>query len=559
MQQQFLNQQLKLEPGAKGQNLFLETGQVPAVLLSAITGFVLLIASANIANLMLARSTNRTREFSIRLALGASRAQIMRQLLAESIVLARLAGLAGLWFTQATGKLILSFLPQLISGIFTLELKPETLLFTLTVSIIAGFLMGLFPAYHMSRLDLAGAMRDQAAHLSGGRPANRFRRVLVIVQITLSLVLLISAGTFLNSLVNLLRVEVGLQTENVINFRISPGRNQYKPEVARALFENAEARLSALPGVQAVALSLVPMLAGSRWASGVSVDGFVPGVDGSNLSNFNRVNAGFFRTLAIPLLRGREFSASDSLGSPKLAVVNEAFERKFGQGRGLLGRRMGPEGKHDIQIVGIVKDVKYSTIKDPVGPVFFLPCRQDLQPGDMSFYIATAVPCSQLAAAVRRVVADIDPNLPLEDMASFAAQVKDKIFLDRMISTLASAFALLATLLAVVGLYGVLAYSVARRTREFGIRMAFGADATRIRDLVLREVIAMLLLGAVLGITLGWALMQFAQDLLYEVNGAGTAVVFFALALLTIVSLLAGWLPARSAMHMAPLEALRYE
>jgi predicted permease len=558
-QERFLNQQLRLEPGAKGQSQLLEEGKTPALLLSAITGFVLLIACANIANLMLSRSTNRTREFSIRLALGASPAQIMRQLLAESIVLAILAGFAGLWFAQATGKVIVSFLLQSISGNLTLELQLETLLFALAVSIVAGFLMGLFPAYHMSRLDLAGAMRDQAAHLSGARPANLFRRALVIGQITLSLVLLVSAGTFLKSLVNVLRVDLGLRTENVITYRISPDRNQYQPEVTRALFENAEARLAALPGVQGVALSLVPLITGSRWGSGVSVEGFVPGVDGNDHSNFNRVNAGFFRVLAIPLLRGREFSASDSLGSAKVAVVNEAFERKFGQGRSLLGRRMGIEGRNDIQIVGIVQDVKYSTVKDAVGPVFFLPSRQDLQLGSMSFYIATAVPYTRLTATFRRVMAEVDPNLPVEDMESFAAQVQEDIGLDRMVSTLAIAFALLATLLAVFGLYGVLAYTVSRRTREFGIRMAIGADGPQIRDLVMREVTAMLLVGVLLGMPLGWALMQFAQDLLYEIKGAETAVIFLALALLTTVSLLAGWLPARRAMRVAPLEALRYE
>lgn len=557
----FINQKMILSAGARGQSSFHAQGRTPMVLLFSITGFVLLIACANIANLLLARSANRAREFSIRLSLGASRAQVMTQLLSESIVLAICAGIAGLFVAYATSLLILGFLPAGAEELFSPQLDPNTILFAAAVSICTGFLFGLFPAYHSTRIDLASAMKDQAGNLSSSGAANYFRRSLVTAQIALSLALLVSAGTFLKSLIQILQVDLGLRTRNVISFRISPDRNQYKPEVIRSLYDKAESRLAALPGAEGVAVSMVPLIAGNNWTNNVSVDGFEASADTDTNASFNRISAGFFRVFGVPLRQGREFTSSDSTASPKVAIVNEAFERKFGNRRSLVGRRMqlGSGGKNDIEIVGVVRDLKYSEVKDPAPATFYLPYRQDAEPGSMSLYVTTAVPFEQLAEPVRNLFREIDPNLPLEDFKSFETQVKENIGLDRMISTLAAAFALLATLLAAVGLYGVLAYTVARRTREIGIRMAIGADPASIRNLVMKEVLWMLLIGAVLGAPAGLSLMQFASELLYEVKGADIAVLSGSLVLLGVVSLLAGWLPARRAMTVEPLEALRYE
>jgi predicted permease len=558
---QFVEQQMTLTDGARGQSGFLTAGQTPMVLLFAIAGFVLLIACANIANLLLARSANRAKEFSIRLSLGASRSQLIVQLLCEALVLALFAGIAGILVSYATGQVILGFLPTGADLIFNSGIRPITVVFSMVVSIIAGFLFGLFPATHATKIDLSAAMKDQAGNVSSTASASRFRRSLVTAQIALSLLLLISAGMFLKSLTKILQVDLGMRTENVIAFGLSPDLNQYSPERSRAFFEQLEAKVAAIPGVQAASVSLVGMIAGNNWGSSVSVDGFEVGPDTDTHSMYNEVGAGFFRMMNVPMVKGREFTASDAPSAPKVAVVNEAFEKKFGNGKSLLGRRMqqGGGGKNDIEIVGVVKNVKYSEVKDEIPPVFYTPYRQDPRFGSSAFYIACALPADQILPSVRRAVAELDPNLPLEDVKTLDAQIKENIGIDRMISTLAAAFASLATLLAAVGLYGVLAFTVARRTREIGIRLAIGADSSTVRNMILKEVVWMLAIGVLLGLPAAIALMRYAESLLFEIKSGDLWVLSCSIFVVCAVSLLAGFLPARRAMQVTPMEALRYE
>ena len=557
----FLGQQMTLLPGDRGQSSFLTVGQTPMVLLFSIAGFVLLIACANIANLLLARSANRSKEFSIRLSLGASRAQVITQLLTESMVLALLAGATGLFVAYSTGMGILTFLPADAAEIFDPGVRPATIAFSLFVSLIAGFLFGLFPAIHSSKLDLAGAMKDQAGNLSATGAASRFRRILVTAQIALSLMLLISAGMFLNSLINVLNVKLGMRTENMITFGISPELNQYTGERSRALLEQLERKAAAIPGVQGASVSMVPLIAGNNWGSNVSVDGFQAGPDTDTHSSFNEIGAGFFKLMSVPLVKGREFTESDGPATPKVAIINEAFQRKFGNGRSLLGSRMqrGDGGKNDIEIVGVVKDVKYSEVKDAVPPVFYVPYRQNPTIGSVSIYVGTAIPPQNVIPALRQVVAELDPNLPMVDLKTLEAQVQENIGLDRMISTLSAAFALLATLLAAVGLYGVLAFAVTRRTREIGIRLAIGADASDIRNLVMREVAWMIVIGVAVGLPAAIALMRYAESLLYEIRSSDPLIPAASVLLISAISLAAGYLPAMRAMRVEPLIALRYE
>jgi predicted permease len=558
---QFVEQQMKLSPGEKGQSGFFNTGKAPMVILSCIAAFVLLIACANIANLLLARSANRAKEFSIRLSLGASRSQVMVQLLCESLVLALLAGIAGVFVAYGTGMAILTFLPTGSDQIFEPGVRPITILFSLGVSILSGFLFGLFPAVHSTKMDLATAMKDQAGNVSSTGSASRFRRVLVTAQIALSLLLLVSAGMFLKSLVNIMKVDIGIRTENMIVFGLSPELNQYSPERSRALFEQLEAKASAIPGVQGANVSMVQLIANNNWGSDVSVDGFEKGPDTDSHSMYNEVGAGFLKLMQVPLIKGREFELRDSLSAPKVAIVNEAFERKFGNGKSLLGRRMqqGSGGKNEIEIIGVAKDVKYSEVKDAVPPLFYIPYRQDAKLGSAAFYVATAIPVDQVLPALRKVVAELDPNLPMEDVKTLESQVQENIGLDRMISTLAGAFAGLATLLAAVGLYGVLAFTVARRTREIGIRLAIGADSNKIRNMVLREVAWMVGIGVVLGLPAALVLTKYAESLLYEIKSNDPSVLASGVVLICLVSFLAGYIPARNAMKIEPLEALRYE
>ncbi len=559
--QRFLDQNMTLTPGAQGQSNVLRETRTPLLLLLTITGFVLLIACANIANLLLARSANRAKEFSIRLSLGASRQQLITQLMTEALLLAVLAGLAALAVAQGTTQFIISVLPQSDGSVLGSALRPVTIAFTCGLSLVAGFLFGLFPAVHSTRQNLASAMKDQGGSVSASRSASRFRNVLVTAQIALSLLLLVSAGLFLKSLVNIMRVDLGIKTANTITFGLSPELNQYPPARTRALFEQIEDSLAAIPGVSAVTTSTVALIAGNNSGSNISIDGFEAGPDTDTIASFSRVGAGFFRTLGIALAAGREFAATDSADAPKVAIVNEAFVRKFSPSSSALGKRMqvGAGGKNDIEIIGIAKDAKYSQVKDATPPLFYLPYRQDKGIGATSFYVKTALPTEQIVPSLRQAIAALDPNLPIEELKTLDAQVNENISLDRMISSLAAAFAALATILAAVGLYGVLAFTVARRTREIGIRLAIGASTSAIRNMVLREVGIMVAIGVSLGLPAALLLARYAESLLFEMKGWDPVVLSAAVALVASVSLASGYLPARRAMGTDPMQALRYE
>ena len=557
----FRSQQMTLSPGDQGQSQMLKEAATPLYMLLAITGFVLLIACANIANLLLARAADRAREISIRLTVGASRGQLIRQLLSEAMLIALAGGAAGMLVAVATSRVILALLPAQTHLPLTASLDLRTLAFGLTIAVATGLLFGLFPALHSTKADLVGSLKDQAGSVSSSKSAVRFRKTLVIAQIGLSLVLLISAGLFLKSLVNISRVELGLRTENVIGFGLSPDLSQYTPARTLALYEQLEDRLAAVPGVTSVGASTVPLLANSNWGRNVAVDGFDATPDTDTNSDFNEIGVDYFQTLSIPILDGRAFTRADTLKTSKVAIVNEAFVKKFSPTARIVGKRMqqGAGGRNDIEIVGVVKNTKYSRVKQEPPPLFFLPYRQDKDVPGSFFYVATAVPAEQVIPAVRDTVSSLDPNLPIEQLNTMTIQVRDNVFVDRMISILATAFAGLATLLAAVGLYGVLAFSVTRRTREIGIRLAIGAETGAVRDLVLREVAVMIAVGAAFAIPAAFGLGRFAESLLFGLKGDDVPVYAAATLVLILVSLAAGYFPARHAMRIDPISALRHE
>jgi predicted permease len=374
--------------------------------------------------------------------------------------------------------------------------------------------------------------------------------------------LLISAGLFIKSLNNVSRVDLGLRAENVITFGISPELNGYDRPRARAFFERVEDELSAIPGVTGVAASRISLLSGSNWGSSVAVQGFTAGPDTDMGSRFNLVGPDYFRVLGIPLLAGREFRRSDALGSPRVALVNEAFAKKFSLGRDAVGKRIAVGRRNqelNIEIIGLVKNAKYSEVKQEIPPLFVTPYRQDSTVGAINFYVRTTLSPQQLLRTVPAVLARLDPNLPVEEIKTMPQQVKENVALDRMISTLSAAFAALATLLAAVGLYGVLAYTVAQRTREIGVRMALGADQARVRAMVLRQVGIMTLIGAVIGVAAAIGIGRAASSLLFELKGNDPLVIVTATVVLALVALGAGYIPARRASRVEPMQALRYE
>ncbi len=563
--ERFRQKRILLEPGYRGQSSLHAEVQTPLAILFAVTAVVLLIACANIANLLLARGAGRAQEMAIRGSLGARRGQLLGQLLTESLLLASMGGAMSLLVARWTLGFIASVLPAEAASTLTLTLDPSVLLFAGVLSMGTGIVFGLYPAVTNSRPDLQSILKAGSGQPSGARQAARFRTTLVTAQIALSTALLVPAGLFIKSLSNVSQIDLGVEgAGEIVTFQIAPELNGYESERSRALFQQIEEGLAALPGVTGVSGGMVPILAGSSWGTDVSVEGFESGPDINSNSRYNLVGPGYFGTLGMPLVAGREFDASDTEGSPLVAIVNEAFTRKFNlDGGQAVGKWMASGGSRqselDIQIVGVVEDAKYNDVKGEIPPVFFRPYRQSLDFGFMTFYARTGVDTGSIISAIPSVVARADGNLPIEEMKTLEQQVRENVFLDRIISTLSAAFAVLATLLAAIGLYGVLAYTVAQRTREIGLRMALGAGRDRVRRMVLGQMARMLVIGGVLGVVIAIALGRAAQSLLFGIQGFDPFVILGVVVLLAGIALGAAFIPAQRASRVDPMDALRYE
>jgi predicted permease len=554
-----------LAPGGRGQSSIPDQAKTPLRLLLGVTAFVLLIACANIANLLLARSAARAGEMAIRLSIGASRARLIGQLLTESLLLAVLGGIAGLVVAHWTLVLVTSLLPLEVQHTITFNISGTVILFGIGLTFATGVLFGLFPALHSTRPDIVATLKNQAGQPSGAKGAARVRQLLATSQIALAMMLLASSGFFVKSLLNVSRVDLGFKVDRVATFGLSPDLNGYSFDRTRLFFQRLEDELRAAPGVTAVTLSAVPILAGKNRARDVAVQGFKAGPDTDSNSRYNRVGPGYFSALGIPLIAGREFTDADTVNSAKVAIVNQTFARKFGLGNDAVGKSMGwapGEGyrsKLDTTIVGVVQDAKYSQVKQKVPPQFFVPYRQDTALGGMHVYVRTSGDIAQAASAITEVVKRLDPNLPIEEFETLPEQVRNNTFLDRMVTTLSAAFALLATLLAAVGLYGVLAYTVAQRTREIGLRMALGAAPNRVRGMVLRQVAIMTVLGAFVGLPGALGVGKGAQSILFQMSGADPTVLALSAVALAVVALCAGFIPAHRASRVDPMRALKYE
>ncbi len=559
--QRFVTRRIEVTPGQRGQSNIHREAKTPLLMLFSVTGIVLLIACANVANLLLARGAGRATEMGVRLALGASRRQLVTQLLTEAVVLALLGGVASLFVAHWTLHLIGTLLPPIATESLSLSLQPSVMLFAGLLALGTGVVFGLFPALHSTRADLISAIRAGASQMTGGKAASRFRTTLVTVQVALSMALLVSAGLFIKSLTNVSRVELGADIDQLVTFAISPGRAGYDSTRASAFLARVEEELATIPGVTGVTSALVPLLAGNNWGTDVRVQGFAHGPDIDANARLNRVGPGYLATMGMSLLAGREFTHADVLGATPVALVNETFAAKFGLGRDAVGKFMGIDGDDSltVQIVGLMKDAKYSDVKDPVPPLFFTPWRQVANTTYLVFYVRSSLPSAQLLAAIPPLMRRLDATIPVEELKTMPQQVRENVFLDRMISILSAAFAVLATLLAGIGLYGVLSYSVTQRTREIGVRVALGANAARVRALILRQVALMVGIGGLLGITVALALGRAAQSLLFGLEGHDPLVFAASVLLLALVAFAAGYAPARRAAAIDPMQALRYD
>ena len=559
--ERFVAKPMPIEDGRRGQNVVHDVAGPRLLLLLVVTAVVLLIACANIANLLLARSVARASEMAVRRAVGASRGHLLAQLLTESCLLAVLGGAAGLLVAQWTLRFIGALLPPEVVEYIPLTLDPYALPFTGALSLATGVLFGLFPAFHGTRAALISVLKDETGQPGGARSAAGFRHGLVVAQFALATMLLLVGGLFIQSLRNQSRIDLGIRTADVVTFRLSPALDGRGDAQVRALYGRVEEALAAQPAMTAVTATSTAVLAGSGQGTAVMVEGFEAGPDTNRSTRFNQIGTDYFRTLGIPLLAGRTFTESDVRGAPPVAIVNEAFARRFGLGREAVGRRLGRGGLDaalDTEIVGLVADTRQNNPRSPTRPLLYIPYRQEETVRSLTFYVRSAVPATGMLRSIPALVAELNPNLPVTDLKTLPQQVEETGLQDRAMAVLSAAFAGLATLLAAIGLYGVLAYAVAQRTREIGLRMALGADASRLRAMVLGQVGRMTLAGGALGFIAALGLARVARSLLYGVDGLPAAVVAAAGLVLTAVALAAGLAPAHRAARVDPMNALRH-
>jgi putative ABC transport system permease protein len=557
--QEFLARQIVLEDGGSGRSADRDRTRLSILLMLAVAGVVLLIACVNLANLMLARATDRSAEIALRLSIGATPRRVIRLLMAEASLLAILGGVGALIVARVAMGALLATMPADQAARLSFELNQAVLLFTLALSVGTSVVFGLFPAVHALR-HLNAHAAAQPGRVSDSRSTRRLRTALATAQIALATSLLAVAGLFVASLFNVAGEELGIQRDGIIAFRLSPYLNGYTRDRALALFDRVQDDLRGTPGVTAVTASTIPVLSDNGSFTNLTVEGFEGGPDADTTTSVARIGTDYFRTLGIPLLAGREFSTADAADTPRVAIVNEAFARKFAFGGNAIGKRLatGAGGNRplNIQIVGLVRDAKYSDIKTPAPPQLFLAYRQGAF-DSLTVYARSSSDARQLRSVIPALVGRADPNLPVDRLRTMDEQIWDNASNDRFLATLSSWFAALALLLAGIGLYAVLAYTVAQRVREIGIRMAMGARPADVWRLVFSYVGRIALIGGAIGVAAAIGLGRLAESLLFGVQGNNAALLAGAGIAMAAVAVAAAAVPARRAIHVNPVNALR--
>jgi len=553
---------MELLPGGRGLDQLRRQYSRPLFILMGTVALVLLIACANVANLLLARAKSRQKEIGVRLSLGASRGRLILQLLSESAMLAFLGGALGLVLANWGSRLLVAYISRTpISLNITPDLR--VLGFTAAVSLLAGLLFGLAPAWRSTQVELMPVLK-QASSPAAGRLRLGLAKSLVIAQTALSLVLLFGAGLFVRTLVNLKTLDVGFDKENLLLFGVDPLKAGYKRAELNDLFARVQQRVAALPGVVSATSSLHLMLSGSSRGNSIWVPGYTP-KDGQQM-NARVVPAGpkFFETMKLPLLRGRDFDERDTEASPKIAVVNETLVKRYFAGRDPVGQRISwDRNDPGMEIIGVVKDARYDSLRRDLPATIYQPFRQSATLPWMHFEVRTARDPKALIGEIRSAVAAIDRNLPMFDVKTQSQQIDELLLQERLFAKLSSLFGFLALVLACVGLYGIMSYAVVRRTTEIGLRMALGAGQGTILAMVVRETLLLVVIGIALGIPAALATTRLAasaiSDLLYGLKVTDITSLSIAVVALVAVTVFAGLLPARRASRVDPMVALRYE
>jgi predicted permease len=566
----YLRNQLVLDPAAQGHSNFRSQMTRPLWVLMAIAGGVLVIACANVANLLLARAAGRQREIATRLSLGATRSRLVQQLLVESLALSVVGGLAGLALAIGGAPLVLSFFVD-PGGPPVVSTAPDVRIlgFTFGLAVVTGIVFGLAPAFTSTRTDLAPTLKAESTSVMGGR--GRVRKALVASQVAVSLLLLLGAGLFIRTLSNLATADLGLHTQNVVAFEVDPTRNGYDGPRTKQFAKSLLDRLQGIPGVESAGLATTRILEGDQWSSGMTIEGYQmkPREDAGQLCN--SISPGYFKALGMPIVAGRDFAARDEYTPEagqnrpdfRVAIVNELFVKKYFPDRNAIGRRIGfgtdPGTQTSIEIIGVVKDAKYTDVRSEVRSQVFFPYLETREPGGFAVYVRTSRDVESAFSAARRAVRDLDENLPVSDMRSMDAQVAQSLSNERLMATMSAVFGTLATALAIVGLYGVMAHTVTRRTREIGIRMALGARGLDVGWLVMRETLTIAVIGAVAGLPMAWWLSRFVESQLYGVTPMDMASIGGAVFALGAAALVAGLAPTRRAVKVEPMRALRID
>jgi len=574
--QQHFDRHIGLASGSNGATRLRHQFRQPLFILMATVGLVLLIACINVANLLLARAASRRKEIAMRLALGAGRFRLLRQLLTESVLLAVMGGAAGLLFARVCLRVLVTYLPQQAQTGLDVAPDVRVLGFTLAVSVLTGLLFGLAPAWQATRLDLTAAIKDQTG-ASAGRSRLTLNKLLVVTQVALSLFLLIGAGLFVRSLRNLRMLDVGINYENIVQFSLDTGSG-YDSAKRSELYKQMLARLESLPGVQSATLLYPSLLSGNISSLSIAVPSYTPGPDENTTCNVMEVGPRFFETMKLPILAGRDFGPQDerpvppgnppaatasqnmAAAPPLSAVINQTMTRYFFGNESPVGKRFNLRGNgQTYEIIGVTKDSKYANLREQMPRTYYTYYFQQSQRNPRTLQLRASGDSSGYESAIQRVVRELDPQAQVLGLRMMRDVVNDSLVQERFIAQTASAFSLFALLLACVGLYGVMSYAVTRRTNEIGIRMALGAQMSDVVRLVMRNVLLLVALGVGIGLTAALATTRYVSSLLFGLTPNDPLTIALATLLMIGVAALAGYLPARRAARVDPLTALRHD